>query len=227
MNLRRVSHVRLSGLLLADLWGYVFNLRKNTRLVRRIAGVQKVKQPPKGYLSLSLNRGEEFLRLKTPRKPFAKHMLARRQLRCFYGIRNETRFRKIIRRYLIHRGNMLQIILGHWEMRVDVLLLRVGFVIYIRQALILVKNKAVRVNGNLVLHPGCEANTHQIVSFSKNAALTVHRLKFLRRKRILRRCPSYVYMSYKLMAFLIKRKPYVSEVNYASGVDSGYLTRHY
>jgi ribosomal protein S4 len=226
--MRSASHIRLSGVLNADLWGYMYNLRKNTRRIKRLMGIQRAWRPPKGYLSLSLNRGEEFIRPIKLRKKYSIHMRLRRRMRFFYGIRNERKFRKIIRSYHIRRGNMLELVMGCWETRVDMLLLRVGFVIYIHQASTLVKNKAIRINGELVLYCACRAKPKQIISFSKIAYKTVWSLKFLAQFRLLRKQPKYIYLSYRLMAFLLMRNPYIREVRYAFTKPGPLLfLRHY
>jgi ribosomal protein S4 len=226
--MRSASHIRLSGVLNADSWGYMFNLRKNTRRIKRLMGIQRAWRPPKGYLSLSLNRGEEFIKPKKLRKKYAIHMRLRRRMRFFYGIRNERKFRKIIKSYHVRRGNMLELVMGCWETRIDILLLRVGFVIYIHQASTLVKNNAVRINGALVLYCACRAKPYQIISFSKAAARTVWSLKFFAKHRLLRPHPKYIYLSYKLLAFMLKRNPLIKEVKYAFTKPNPLLfLRHY
>jgi ribosomal protein S4 len=209
-----MNYKKINRFFIDDIWGQLFKFKKMLHINKQLAKAKKIWKKPKGYVSLSLNRNEDQYYIKELKTTYAKKLNLRRKFRCFYGGYNEHQFRKIIKNYFKQKGNLLQIIVGCFETKINILLFRVGFVLHIDQANELIKNGMIRINGARFFHPSVLVKIRQIVTISKKTLLTKVPLKILAKKDLIKFPFSYLYISYKLLTFILIRKPYLNEIKF-------------
>ncbi|KAN0050799.1 hypothetical protein ACTA71_008746 [Dictyostelium dimigraforme] len=197
--------------------------RNSTKFIKRAyLDMGELKQC-KGYTNTRLNiisnkvflLKRELYPLKKPRKKYKfKKKKPTTLFRRFYINLKLKQLKKIYKKY---RGNEKEI-LQYLEKRLDMVLLRSGFVRSIYEARQIINHKHILVNGKLARVPGYELKVGDIIGFNEGS----HKQNLIKRfrrilcpkKKIRATGPSYLEISHQLLLISIIEEPKLSAIKY-------------
>lgn len=163
--------------------------------------------------------------VKGPRSDFGKQLVAKQQLKKYYGNITEKQFRKIYQEAIRQKGDTSENLVALLESRLDSFVYRANFVPSVFAARQLVSHKHVTVNGEKVNIPSYRLKEGDVVEVrekSKQINMVLEATQKLERE-----VPDYIELDQKAIKAKFIRKPKFADVPYPVVMEPSLVIEFY